>query len=268
MLQTLADEAQAAKDFLTMQGAFAKQAIDFNLSPLPQYESYTQAYLFVPPFGNQLTPRSDFLVRIPSGNATAQQEQWNQDFNAPARKLMISGELVPGRYYQAQNNLKNSTVRRLYPSASMQNGWAAYAKRLAKEKGYITLDEELLFLAWDEYLHALAAFVDAKLQTRQYSYADAMTLLTQMHGLNEDQAENILKQISAEPGQAVSYFIGLDALENAHRNFSKKYGKKFNEADFNAKLFQVGNVPPSLLEKELTRLYKRDKELKKAQSAF
>lgn len=268
LLQTLADEAQAAKDFLTMQGAFAKQAIDFNLSPLPQYESYTQAYLFVPPFGNQLTPRSDFLVRIPSGNATAQQEQWNQDFNAPARKLMISGELVPGRYYQAQNNLKNSTVRRLYPSASMQNGWAAYAKRLAKEKGYITLDEELLFLAWDEYLHALAAFVDAKLQTRQYSYADAMTLLTQTHGLNEDQAENILKQISAEPGQAVSYFIGLDALENAHRNFSKKYGKKFNEADFNAKLFQIGNVPPSLLEKELTRLYKRDKELKKAQSAF
>ena len=266
LLQTLASQAQSAQELLTQQGALPTQIADFRISPLPQYYAYTLAYLFVPPFGNQLTPRSDFLVRIPSGNATAQQEQWNQDFNAPARKLMISGELVPGRYYQTQNTLKNSKVRRLYPSASMQNGWAAYAKRLAKEKGYITLDEELLFLAWDEYIHALAAFVDAKLQTRQYSYADALSFLTQTHGLNEEQAEQMLKQVSADPGKAVSYFIGLDALENAHRTFSKKYGKKFNEADFNAKLFQAGNVPPSLLDKELKRLYKRDAEMKKAKA--
>lgn len=263
ILQTLASDAQSAQEFLTAQGALVQKPVNISISPLPQYYAYTKAYLFLPPFGNQLAPRADFFVRIPSGNATAQQEQRNQDFNALARKILVSGELVPGRYYQAQNTLQNSPVRRLYPSASMQNGWASYAKHLAKEKGYLTLDEELLALSWDEYLHTLAAFVDAKLHTRQYSYADALAFLTQTHGLSEEQAENMLKQISAEPGQAVSYFIGLDALEKAHRTFSKKYGKKFNEADFNTKLFQIGNVPPSMLEKELSRLYKREKQLKK-----
>ncbi len=265
-LQTLAEDAQNAQSFLTARKVLPAKKADFTLSPLPQYYAYTQAYLFVPPFGNQLTPRADFLVRIPSGNATAQQEQRNQDLNALTRKLLVSTELVPGRYYQAQNTLQNSTVRRLYPSASLVNGWSAYAKRLAQRNGYISLDEEMLMVAWDEYIRTLSAFVDAKLHLRQYSYTDAMDFLTQTHGLEETQAENILKQVVTNPGEAVSYFIGLDALENAHRTFSKKYGKKFDEADFNAKLLKIGNVPPTLLEQELKRLYKRDAELKKIKS--
>ena len=95
-----------------------------------------------------------------------------------------------------------------------------------------------------------------------------MEFLTQQHGLTDEQAEALIKKITMQPGEAVSYSIGLNALEQAHQKFSKKYGKKFNEADFNAKLFQIGNVPPYLLEQELTRLYKQEAQQKKAKSAF
>lgn len=267
-LQTLAKDAQEALTFLTMQGALPKKAMLFNVESMPQFYAYNYAYLFQPPFGDQLDPKPEFLLRIPTGNKRTQQEQFNQDFNAPTRKMMISTELVPGRYLQAQNTLANSAVRRLYPSLSMANGWAVYAQQIAKDNGYLSLDEELLFLAWDNYLRALAAWTDANLHTRQYSYAEAMDFLTQAHGLQEKQAENMLKQIAANPGEAVSYQIGLNALNAAHEKFSKKQGKKFNEADFNAKLFQIGNVPPDRLEKELTRLYKRDAELKKLKDSF
>lgn len=267
-LQTLQTDTQQALQFLQQQGVLPQKEIHFSMAALPQFYAYTQAFLVLPPFGNQLAPRADFLLRIPQGNERTQQELFNQDFNAPTRKLMISSQLVPGRVYQAQATAKNSAIRRLYPSKSLQNGWTAYAKKLAQQEGYLGLDEDLLFLAWDNYLQALAAWVDAQLHTRQYSYADAMEFLTQHHGLTNEQAEAMIKQITLQPGEAISHYIGLEALENAHRKFSKKYGKKFNKADFNAKLFQIGNVSPHLLEQELTRLYKQEAQQKKAKSSF
>ena len=213
----------------------------------------------MPPFGNQLSPKADFFWRVPTGNERAQQEQFDQDFNVPARKVMISSQLVPGRYYQAQATLGNSQIRRLYPSVSLLNGWSAYAKRLAKKAGYLSTEEELAYLAWDEYLQTLAAYTDAKLHTQQFTYADALDFLIQTHGLNQEQAERIVKDCAARPGEAISYLAGLDALENAYRKYSKKSGRKFNEEDFYAKLFQIGNVPPDRLDKELSRLYKKKK---------
>ena len=260
-LQTFTQQVRQAYQFLTNSGALTEQPLAFNFAPLSQYYAYMQAYRFVPPDGPEGHPQ--FLLRIPSGNQQAKQELFNQDFNISTRKLTISGEVIPGRYYRAANTTGQSRLRQLYPAESMQNGWTVYAKRLARQKGYLSLDEDLLFLAWDEYMRALAAWTDAKLHTRQYSYADALAFLTQTHGLTDEHAEDMLKQIAAHPGKAVSYQIGLSALEDAHQKFSKKYGKKFSEADFNAKLLQAGNVLPNQLEKELSRLYKREQELKK-----
>lgn len=260
-LEILTQEAQSAQDFLIQRGVLSRTPGAFSVVAMPQYYAYMEPYLLVSPFGSGEQPL--FLWRIPTGNQTAKQDLFNQDFNLPTRKLMISSELVPGRYYQAQQVAAASLVRRLYPNKSMLNGWSVYAERLAHQEGFLELDEDHLFLAWAEYLRALAAWTDAKLHTRQYSYTDAMNFLMQTHGLSEEHATNMLKHIAMYPGEAISYQIGLTAFENAHKKFSKKYGKKFSEADFNAKLFQAGNVPPNLLEKELTRLYQWEAERKK-----
>lgn len=259
-LETLRKDAQAALFFFIDEGVLPAKNITFHIAQLPQYYVLSTPYLFVPPFANQLTPRSDFFLRVPTGNALNQQTLFDQDFNTPTRKLMISGQLVPGRYYQAESSTQAPLLRRLYPSASLINGWEAYAKRLAQKHNYLNTEEDLLVLAWDEYLHALAAYTDAQLHTQQFSYEDALEFLTQTHGLDQTQAETMLRDIAANPGEAVSYFIGLEALENAYRKYSKKFGKKFDEADFHARLFRLGNVPPAYLDKELARSYKQDKK--------
>ena len=261
-LDTLQSDAQEALAFFTSQGVLPVKNITFNLAQLPQYYTLATPYLFVPPFGNQLSPKSDFFLRLPAGNTLNKQTLFDQDFNTPTRKLMISSQLVPGRYYQAEATANNSAIRRLFPSRSMLNGWEAYAKRLAQINGYLNTNEDLVVLAWDEYLHALAAFTDALLHTQQFSYDQAMEFLTQTHGLEQAKAEAIIRDIAENPGEAVSYIIGLDALEQAHNKYSKKLGKKFDEADFHAKLFRIGNVPPASLDKELARLYKQDKKKK------
>lgn len=261
-LETLQNDAQEALNFFVSRGVLPAKDITFNLAQLPQYYTLATPYLFVPPFANQLSPRSDFYLRLPAGNALNQQTLFDQDFNTPTRKLMISGQLVPGRYYQAESTIANSNIRRLFPSKSMINGWEAYAKRLAQTHGYLNTDEDILVLAWDEYLHALAAFTDALLHTQQFSYKRAMDFLTQEHGLEQAKAEAMIRDIAENPGEAVSYLIGLDALEQAYNKYSKKFGKKFDEAEFHSKLFRIGNVPPSSLDKELTRIYKQDKKKK------
>ena len=265
-LQTLTRQTQEAQQFFIDKGILSPAPFNLHATPMGQYYAYARTSLVLPPFGPQT--ETNFELRIPSGNKLTQQEQFNRDFNAPTRKLLISGEIIPGRYYQAQDFRRATQVRQLYPSASLQNGWSVYAKHLAQKAGYLSLDEELLVLAWDEYQRALAAWVDAKLHTRQYSYAQALEFLTQTHGLSEEHAEAILKNVAATPGEAISYQIGLTALENAHEKFRKKQGKKFNEANFNSRLVQIGNVPPDLLEKEINRLYQEGKQRTPADLLF
>ena len=268
LLAGLSQDAKELANFFAQDGTLPPSAMRFSVKAMPGFYAYTQAYLFVPPFGNQLAPSTDLFLRLPAGNRLAKQEQLKKDFNAPTRKMLLCGELVPGRYYQTVAGKNLSSIRRLYPSASLANGWSAYALRLARERGYLVTDEELLFLAWNEYRRAAAALVDVRLQTKQYSYTDAINFLVSENGFSQEEAEQIVKEVSAQPAEAVSYCFGLDAIEKARAKYAKKFGKKFNLADFHAKLLQAGNVPPAQLEQELERLYDAEKQRAKQAESF
>ena len=248
LIRALSQDAASLAQFFEQDGTLPASAIRFSVKQMPAFYAYTQAYLFVPPFGNQLSPSSDLFLRLPSGNKLARQEQLKKDFNAPVRKLLLSGELVPGRYYQtvAGKNL-----------SSLANGWSAYAQRLARERGYLATDEDLLFLAWNEYRRAAAALVDVRLQTKQYSYADAIDFLVTENGFTQEDAENIIKASVAHPGQSISYVYGLQSIENARKKHVKKAGKNFKLSDFHSLVLKAGNVPPADLEEEINRLSRK-----------
>jgi len=254
-IAALSKDAAKTVEFFNQSGILPTQKFTFNVAAMPQYYAYSRAYLFVPPYGNQPVPQADFFLRLPSGNQLAKQEQLNRDFNPATRKLMLTGELMPGRYYQTILSEKLSLPRRLYPSRTTANGWSAYAQLLAKEQGYLVTDEELLFMAWNEYLRALKAWTDAELNTRQISYEQAFDTLTAEHGLEPAQAEDIIKQTVLAPGEAVSYQVGLDTLVNLRAKYQKKQKKKFSNSAFNTYLLQAGNITPEYLESEMDSFY-------------
>lgn len=250
----LTQEANQLAALLTDNGLLPAGQVAFTVKPLPQYYAYTQSDLFLPPFGNNA--RSDFFIRLPFGNRRAQAEQLVRDYNTPTRKLLTAQELVPGRFYQTAKTAGLSAARRFYPAQSMADGWNEYALKLASEAGYIVTDDELLFLAWHNYRRAAAALVDMRLQSRQYSYNDAMDFLVGENGFTQEDAEALIKESALNPGKAVGYAAGLDALESARAKYTKKLGKKFSLADFHTKVLKVGNVSPNELADELERLYK------------
>ena len=250
----LTQEANQLAVLLTDNGLLPAGQVAFTVKPLPQYYAYTQSDLFLPPFGNNA--RSDFFIRLPFGNRRAQAEQLVRDYNTPTRKLLTAQELVPGRFYQTAKTAGLSAARRFYPAQSMADGWNEYALKLAGEAGYIVTDDELLFLAWHNYRRAAAALVDMRLQSRQYSYNDAMDFLVGENGFTQEDAEALIKESALNPGKAVGYAAGLDALERARAKYAKKLGKKFSLADFHTKVLKAGNVSPNELADELERLYK------------
>lgn len=250
----LTQEANQLAVLLTDNGLLPAGQVAFTVKPLPQYYAYTQSDLFLPPFGNNA--RSDFFIRLPFGNRRAQAEQLVRDYNTPTRKLLTAQELVPGRFYQTAKTAGLSAARRFYPAQSMADGWNEYALKLASEAGYIVTDDELLFLAWHNYRRAAAALVDMRLQSRQYSYNDAMDFLVGENGFTQEDAEALIKESALNPGKAVGYAAGLDALESARAKYTKKLGKKFSLADFHTKVLKAGNVSPNELAEELERLYK------------
>ena len=250
----LTQEANQLSALLADNGILPAGQVSFVVKPLPQYYAYTQANLFLPPFGNN--GRSDFFIRLPFGNRRAKAEQLVHDYNTPTRKLLTAQELVPGRYYQTVQTAGLSATRRFYPAQSMADGWNEYALKLASEAGYIVTDDELLFLAWHNYRRAAAALVDMRLQSRQYSYNDAMDFLVGENGFTQEDAEALIKESALNPGKAVGYAAGLDALESARAKYAKKLGKKFSLADFHNKVLKIGNVSPDELAEELERLYK------------
>ena len=88
------------------------------------------------------------------------------------------------------------------------------------------------------------------------------------NGFNQEEAESLLKGVSARPGEAVSFITGLEAVENVRAKYAKKLGKKFVPAQFHAMLLQAGNVPPAELEKEVARLYEKAERQAKQKSLF
>ena len=245
---------------LAKKGIFSAKQTVFNVRQAPRYYAYTHAFVFRPAY---LGAAPQFLLRLPAGNNLTKEEQLKRDFNTPVLKLLTAKQLVPGGYYQDAAGKNWSVWRKSYPSPTTANGWKEYGAFIAKEQNYIVTDEDLLFYAWDGYLRALAAETDAKMQTKRFSYTDALNYLTQENGLEQAEAEQMLKDSAAHAGEAVSRQEGLEIWQKAREKFRKKLGKKFNEADFHKKALQTGNVPPADVEKEINRLYEKDKKKKK-----
>lgn len=231
-----------------------------DIRPLPQYYTYTRAFELRPSYTGGMPA---LLLRLPAGNALTREEQLKRDFNPPALKLLTAKQLVPGGYYQNAAGKNWSVWRRAYPSPTTANGWQEYAAQLAKEQHLMVTDEDLAYFAWDGYRRALAAELDVKLQTKRFSYADALNYLMQDNGFEQADAEEMLKELARHPGQALSRQYGLEIWQNTREKFRKKMGKKFNLADFHQKALLTGNVPPAEVEKEINRLYKKDKKKKK-----
>lgn len=253
LLTLLAQETAGLASQLWQAGVLKPVSLP-QLKALPAYYAYQQPFLFNPKKGTDI-----FWVRVPGGNALAQQEMLQTDFNTPMRKVFISRFLVPGMYYRYRQTAPLSPQRKEYGSPTVENGWNALALTLAEENGFFTTPEEKLAAAWTRYLTAVRAVTDYRLQTQVYTYSDAWNFLINDQGFPQEQAEELLRQLAAKPGEDVSTVVGEEVLTGLYKKYAHQTNKHFTRADAIDLLLQTGALPPADLEKEVKQLYKEKK---------
>ncbi len=244
--QLLTQFAQHANDqeLVFLQQKALSTPVPMKIQTLSPYFAYQKTFLTYPAYAT-------FWLRMPSGNELAKTQMLNRDFNEPAVKLLISEELVPGRYYQIQS--QQNVVRRLFGSPLLANGWVLYSLRLAQQTNIFVTDEELLFAAWQRFTRTLSALVDYRLNTQQYSYEEAVTFLTEQNGFTQEAATAMVDAVLSNPGEAASYVLG----ETIWQDNAGKYDKKTKDNNATtALLLEMGNVSPRDINTELKRLYR------------
>ncbi len=254
VLKLLSQETAASAVQLWKAGVLKPFTQMPQLKALPAYYAYQQPFLFMPK-----EDMNSFWVRVPSGNALAQQEMLQTDFNTPLRKVFVSQWLVPGMYYRYRQTSSLSPQRRHYGCASIENGWNDLALTLAQDNGFFVTPEEKLAAAWAHYLTAVGAVTDYRMQTQAYTYSDAWNFLISDQGFPQEQAEELLRQLASHPGRDVSTVVGGEALTQLYKKYARQTNKHFTSADVLDILLRAGALPPAELEKEVKTLYKEKK---------
>lgn len=187
-------------------------------------------------------------------------------YDLPSRPLyslpaLTLHESAPGHSWQGSifseqaREKKLPQFRRAYISAYGE-GWALYCERLGAEMGIYHTPYEtfgmLSYQAWraarlvvDTGIHAPGT--DGKSWTRQ----QAQQYLHDNTALSDHEIETEVDRYISWPGQALSYYLGQLAIQNARHKAETALGPKFNIRAFHDAVLETGSVPLPVLEEHI-----------------
>jgi hypothetical protein len=205
-------------------------------------------HLTEPPLVGNRGERPEFVVPSFEGGQAAL-----DDFSYQAAALVLTAhEGRPGHDLQFSSMLDHGTsmirARYAFNNANVE-GWGLYAEEmmmpfLPKSAKLVALQFRLLRIA--------RAFFDPEVQLGKVRGRDVTRFLTSELGVSDRLAALELRRFQYEnPGQAPSYFYGLEKLESARRQVASIQGKRFSDQCFHDGVLGLGMLPVGMLGSEL-----------------
>jgi len=185
---------------------------------------------------------------------------WVNTYNLPARALyslpaLTLHESAPGHAFQmpvAQEQKGVPHFRRAYISA-FGEGWALYAERLGTEMGiYETPYEHFGMLSYQAW-RASRLVVDTGIHAKGWTREQAQAYLMENTALARHEVETEVDRYISWPGQALSYYLGQMAIQEARAKAEKALGPKFDIRHFHDTVLQLGSVPLPVLQQRIDR---------------
>ena len=214
-----------------------------HVAPTPEFEAgVAGAGLDSPGPFTPLAGSYYYIDQIPSTWTPTRVESYLREYNDYEMQMLSLHEAVPGHYVQFRYNaLTPSLVRRVWPNGSFVEGWAVYTEGMMLDAGYGKGDPALrLFqLKWRlrEYANAI---IDAEYHTGTLTKDECFQLLSRAF---QENSEMELKwhRLELSHDQLSSYFVGLDAIQQARQAYSGSV------AQFNRNLLDMGSVEPRFI---------------------
>jgi hypothetical protein len=129
---------------------------------------------------------------------------------------------------------------------TMAEGWACYATDLMGEIGYLSPLERLAELRGRTRMCA-RALVDVRLHQGRMTLDEAATLYGQRAGMSAAAARVEAVKNSMNPGMALMYMAGRDAIHELRHELARRPGPRFEVRAFHDRFLSFGSIPVALI---------------------
>lgn len=160
-------------------------------------------------------------------------------------------EGAPGHHFQiaVQQELQGvPTFQKFAFFGAYIEGWGLYSEKLAKEQGRFTDPMQDFGRLQNEMLRACRLVVDTGAHSKKWSREQMIKYMLDNNPTTEAEATKEVERYIDNPGQALSYKIGMLKIQELRTKAKKKLGANFDIRDFHDAILKNGAVPLPILE--------------------
>jgi uncharacterized protein (DUF885 family) len=165
-------------------------------------------------------------------------------------------ESAPGHAFQmpiALEHKQQPEFRQHTYISAYGEGWALYCELLGLEMGMYQTPYERFGMLNYQIWRAARLVVDTGIHSQGWSRDRAVAYFTAYTALPQHEIETEVDRYIAWPAQALSYYLGEDAILKARAKAEKALGAQFNVRAFHDTVLELGSVPLPVLSARIDR---------------
>ena len=182
-------------------------------------------------------------------------------YDLPSRPLynlvaLTLHESAPGHAFQmplALEHTEQPEFRRHTYIAAYGEGWALYCEKLGLEMGMYDTPYDRFGMLNYQIWRAARLVVDTGIHAQGWSRERAIAYLRQYTALPHHEIDTEVDRYIAWPAQALSYYLGEDAIVKARARAETALGSRFNLRAFHDTVLELGSVPLPVLSARVDR---------------
>jgi len=163
-------------------------------------------------------------------------------------------ESVPGHHFQialAQEMDDLPLFRRFGGHGAYVEGWALYGEKLAKEMGFYAEPLHDFGRLQNELWRAVRLVVDTGIHAKRWTRQQAIDYFRANTPLSEGNIVTEVERFFVNPGQALSYKMGMNQILALRQRAQNALGDDFDIRAFHDVMLGSGSVPLTMLEQLL-----------------
>ena len=182
-------------------------------------------------------------------------------YNLPGRPLynltaLTLHESAPGHAFQmpiALEHKQQPEFRQHAYLSSYGEGWALYCEILGQEMGMYDTPYDRFGMLNYQIWRAARLVVDTGIHSQGWSRDRAIAYFRDYTALPLHEIDTEIDRYIAWPAQALSYYLGEDAILKSRAKAQKALGEKFNLRAFHDAVLELGSVPIPVLQARVDR---------------
>jgi uncharacterized protein (DUF885 family) len=182
-------------------------------------------------------------------------------YNLPSRPLynltaLTLHESAPGHAFQiplALEHKQQPEFRQHTYLSAYGEGWALYCEWLGQEMGMYETPYDRFGMLNYQIWRAARLVIDTGIHAQGWSRDRAIDYLREHSALPEHEIQTEVDRYIAWPAQALSYYLGENAILEGRRKAEKALGERFNVRAFHDAVLELGSVPLPVLTARIDR---------------